>query len=90
MCGDRYGKLIIDAYGLYIIIRYNYNDDVMHAVNTCDVFTMLKISLVMIYVNDSLDVSDALLVSVDILSPGIGRYTCWNTILLGLLAAKFL
>ena len=48
MCGDRYGKLIIDACGLYIIIRYNYNDDVMHAVNTCDVFTVLKISLVII------------------------------------------
>ena len=43
MCGDRYGKIIIDAYGLYIIIRYNCNDDVMHAVNTCGVFTVLKI-----------------------------------------------
>ena len=47
--------------------------DVMHAVITC-VFTMLKIWLVIIYVNGSLDVLDALQVCVDRLSPGNGMH----------------
>ena len=54
----------------------------MHAVNTCDVFTMLKIYLVVIYVNDNLDVLDVLLVNIDILSPGMGIHVGIQSFLL--------